>query len=185
MRGAIAGMNGATASPTSRHASTRSPSTARSRAAAASSPAFAALCERPRLLGVDRLVGAAARTPRAPRARRAAGSRRAAPRTVRSVLRPAFGQRRRRRPARGRRPLAVEVAVDHRDRAVHEVAEVVREVGVVAAHERVPRDVGVAVERDLAERHVAGRRRRRTRRPPRRGRGSCRGSCSSSRPGRS
>ena len=63
----------------------------------------------------------------------------------------------RRRPGRiGHRWEApVQVAAAHADRAVHEVAEVVGEVRVVAADEGLGRDVGVAVERHLAQDHVA------------------------------
>ena len=43
-----------------------------------------------------------------------------------------------------RRPLAAEVAVRHRHRPVDEVAEVVREIRVVAPDEAVPADLGVA-----------------------------------------
>ena len=56
---------------------------------------------------------------------------------------------------RGRRPLAVEIPVGHGHAAVDQVAQVVGEVGVVAAHEAVPGHVGVLVEGDLAQRHVA------------------------------
>src|SRR5689334_23634173 len=48
-------------------------------------------------------------------------------------------------------PLAVEIAIGHRDRPVDEVAEVVGEVGVVAADERIPAHLGIAIERDLAQ----------------------------------
>ena len=112
------------------------------------------LLERPRLLRVDRLVGAADELPER------------GERVVEQVAveLPAYGARVvDQAPASGGvargaglGPLAAEVAVDHRHRPVDEVAEVVGEVGVVAADERVPGDVGVAVERDLAQRHVAG-----------------------------
>ena len=80
-RGAVAGMNGAAASAMSRHASSRSPSTLRSRAAAASSPVLGGLRERPRLLGVDELVRVRRRTPTARRAHRGGGSPRGAARS--------------------------------------------------------------------------------------------------------
>ena len=54
------------------------------------------------------------------------------------------------------RSVAVEIAVDHRDAPVDEVAKVVGQVGVVAPDERIPGNLRVAIEGDLAERHVAG-----------------------------
>src|SRR5439155_12062128 len=55
-----------------------------------------------------------------------------------------------------RGPIAVQVATGHRHGPVHEVPEVVREIGVVAPQEAVPRHVTIAIERDLPERDVAG-----------------------------
>ena len=75
-------------------------------------------------------------------------------RVVRRDRRPSGSERRRVGFARGR-PGTVEVAVRHRDRAVHEVAEIIGQVRVVATHEQVPRHVRVPIERDLAQRHVA------------------------------
>ena len=70
-------------------------------------------------------------------------------------LRPGGGEDRGPVTGRGRGALAAEVAPGHRNRAVHEIAEVVGEIGVVAADEAVPADLRVAVEGHLAERHVA------------------------------
>ena len=112
------------------------------------------LREDPRRLGVDGLVRPADELPEL-------GQRLVDPAAVELLRRPAGACRpspRQRRVAgrSRRRSLAAEVAVGHRDRPVDEVAEVVGQVGVVAAQEAVPRDVGVAVEGDLAEGHVAG-----------------------------
>jgi hypothetical protein len=52
---------------------------------------------------------------------------------------------------------AVAVLLDHRDGAAGEVAERVREVGVVALLEPLPAEVAVAVERHLAQQEVAER----------------------------
>ena len=51
--------------------------------------------------------------------------------------------------------LAAQVAIAHRHRSVDEVAKVVGEIGVVAPDEGIPRHLGVAVERHLAQRDVA------------------------------
>src|SRR3954453_23845124 len=53
------------------------------------------------------------------------------------------------------RALAAEVAVGHRDGSVHEIAEVVGEVGVVAPDEAVPAHLRVAVERHFTQDDVA------------------------------
>ena len=58
-------------------------------------------------------------------------------------------------PAAGDRPVAIEIPVGHGHAAVDEVAQVVGQVGVVAAHEAVPGHVGVLVEGHLAQGHVA------------------------------
>ena len=70
-------------------------------------------------------------------------------------VRPARAERRIGRDGARRGPLPAEVAVDHRHGAVDEVPEVVGEVRVVAPAERVPADLGVTVEGDLAQGRVA------------------------------
>ena len=146
-------MYGATARPTSRHASSRSPSTPRSRTPAASSPAFQALasahgCSASTVLfapPTNSHSSASASCSSMPSSRSANGRRV-------SSQPSASGDS----PSRARRgPLAVEVAVGHRHGPVEQVPEVVGEVGVVAPHERVPRHLGVAIERDLAQHDVA------------------------------
>ncbi len=108
----------------------------------------------PRRLGVHGLVGAADELPEL-------GQRLVHAAAVELLhdeperVGPALGQRRLAGLSWGR-ALAAEVAAGHRDRPVHEVAEVVGEVRVVAAQEAVPRDVRVAVEGDLAQGHVPG-----------------------------
>src|SRR3972149_12077590 len=91
------------------------------------------------------------RSPRMPLRRSpAAGSARAPP-----APGPGGGRGGVARGARTRPPPA-EIAGGHRDGAIDEVAEVVGEIGVVAAHEGVPAHVAVAVESDLAQQDVTG-----------------------------
>ena len=112
------------------------------------------LGEDPRLLGIDDLVGGADELPeqREGLVEQAALEPLA---VVRQERGPGLAER-----GSGRRPRcrtgAGQVAAGHRHGPVHEVPEVVGEVGVVAPDERIPADVGVAVERDLAQGHVAG-----------------------------
>ena len=152
---------------------------------AAASPAVVVaglrgLGEHPRLLGVDDLVRPADELPQlgqrlveeAALERLAVDAAGVSPRPSPSGESPAGARR---------GPLAVEIAVGHRHRAVDEVAEVVGEVGVVAADERVParpRRRGRTAPRAAPR---SARRPARTRPRSRPGRGSCRGSCSSAR----
>ena len=147
-------MNGATARPTSRHASRGRRGRPRSRSACRSrrrpSPPWPAPTASRRRRAGWRPRRASHSSASASWSRHASSARR--------VRRPGA----RPRPPRGARgpgrgPLAVEVAVGHRDRPVDEVAEVVREVGVVAPDERVPADTSASRSNgDLAQRDVAG-----------------------------
>ena len=50
---------------------------------------------------------------------------------------------------------AVEILLDHRDRAAGQIAERIRQVTGVPLFEALPREVAVAVERDFAQQYVA------------------------------
>ena len=180
------GMYGATASPTSRHASIRSPSTPRSRSPAASSPAFQALARSHGFSASTSLLAPPTNSQSSASAScRQAGLEPLADTGAASgATAGAIRDRRDRAPSAGpavRGPLAVEVAVRHRDGPVDEVPEVVGEVGVVATDERVP---ATPRRRDRTAPRAgprSGRHRGRTPPRSRSGRGSCRGSCSSAR----
>ena len=52
---------------------------------------------------------------------------------------------------------AVEVAADHRQRAAHQIPVAIRQIRVVALHQRVEREAAVLAEDDLAQQEVAQR----------------------------
>src|SRR5256885_11398830 len=52
---------------------------------------------------------------------------------------------------------SITVPLDHRDRSAGQVAECVGEIGVVTLFESLPREIAVAVERNLGQQEVAER----------------------------
>ena len=148
---AASGMKGAAANEMTRHASRRSPRTSARRDRGGLVAALRGLRQDPRLLGVHVSIGLADEAPEHLEGLVQETGLEPVP-VARERVGPALGQR----PPRGGGPDAVEVAAGHRQRPVHEVAEVVGQVGVVATHEAGPGDVAVPVEGDLAKHRVAG-----------------------------
>ena len=167
-----AGMIGVSSTAASRIASAASNSTCVRRSACAGSLASAH--------GAVAAMNSLARVDQPERRRRALVQREAIHRRAVVARRPMLADPRELIVAAGaRRDASAAVTVRHRRHAADEIAEVVREIDVVALVVPLPREVAVAAERDLLHQIQPQRIGAEAGRPPRSDRRSCRATCSS------